>query len=246
MIFSPLSAERRMRGLTVGVAATFALYLLTALIAEPMRSLAANTSDNVKVSVVIGDVLSLACFNNSHTGSGTVSLGTIAISGDTGAYSDTRAAVCFAKNSSANGFDFGWYIRRGSGGSMTGYLINTAESSIAPYGTGSGRLTTTWSVASNDSRWGARISSTSSGVNMTVLNGQQFDTDGGSEKWGRVKTGSTLTLRRYTGANTAGSGVMIKVGFRVQVGAAKNQPSGTYETPYATGTGGVIFTINAL
>jgi|GEM_PF-4217462 len=247
-----LTSQRRIRALTVGVTAMLCLYLLTALVAEPLRALGA-TSDNVKVSVVVNDVLSLACYNAAHTGSGTVSLGTISISGDTGAYSDARAAYCWVKNSGTNGFDFGWYIKKGTGGyagagpNMTGYLINVNEQAIAPFGAGSGITTAAWSVNSNDSRWGARISSTSSGGASTgIRNGQFFQTDGGSELWGRIKTGSTLAVRRFTGAFTAGSGVQLKIGFRAQVGAAKNQPSGTYETPYATGTGGVIFTVNSL
>jgi hypothetical protein len=243
---STFTPVHRARALKLGIAATAALYLLTAFIAEPMRGLAGD-SENVIVQVTVADVIALACDGTDagpNVGSGqVVSLGTITVSGDTGAYADSRAAVCYMKTSSNNGADFGWYIWRGSGGTKTGYLINPQEQSIEPHGTGSGNAPRTWTVASNESRWGARVSSTSSGSAVGIYD---FGTDASSEKWSRVKTGATVAIRRVSVASTAGSGAVIKIGFRAQVGTLKNQASGVYETPYATGTGGVIFTANSL
>jgi hypothetical protein len=57
-----------------------------------------------------------------------------------------------------------------------------------------------------------------------------FGTDASSEKWARVKTGSTLTIRTSSTFSQSGSGDLIKIGFRAQVGATKAQPTGTYKT----------------
>ena len=123
-----------------------------------------------------------------------------------------------------------------SGRIYTGYLISQFEDKIAPFGAGSGNTTATWSVAANDARWGGRVSSTSSG---TITGPYDFGTDGGAEKWARVKTGSTVAIRRSNTAAQHGSGDLIKIGFRAQVGASMTQPAGLYKA-------GVVFTLSTL
>jgi hypothetical protein len=57
-----------------------------------------------------------------------------------------------------------------------------------------------------------------------------WGTDASSEKWSRVKTGSTLTIRQSNSQTQQGSGDLIKIGFRAEVGSTKVQPTGTYQT----------------
>lgn len=227
-----LSPERRVRVLTVGLAASVSLLLLTILVAEPMRTFA--DSEDVVVSVTLASAIGLSCDadNNNSRGSGeTLNLGTITYTGDTGAYADSRAAKCRISTNSTSGYTLGWRVATGSGGFSTGHLINQFENIIAAFGTGSARnYTKTWELSSgttNDSRWGGRVSSTSSGSNLAPMD---FGTDASSEKWARISTGSTVTIRTSNAQSQSGSGDLIKIGFRAQVGATKLQPSGTYKT----------------
>lgn len=223
--------ERRIRALTVGLSASVAVLLMTVVVAEPMQTFA--DTEDVVVSVTLASALGLACDanNDNINGSGeTLNLGTITYSGDTGAYSDSRAAKCRVSTNNATGYTLGWRVLTGSGGSMTGHLINQNENIIAAFGTGSAsNYTKAWELplGTNDSRWGGRVSSTSSGSNVGSMD---FGTDSSSEKWARVSTGSSVTIRQSNTQSQSGSGDLIKVGFRVQVGATKIQPSGTYRT----------------
>lgn len=227
-----LSPERRIRVLTVGLAAAVSLLLLTILVAEPMRTFADD--EDVVVSVALASAIGLACDANQDDipGSGeTLNLGTITYTGDTGAYDDARAAKCRITTNSTTGYTLGWRVYTGSGGFSTGHLINQFEDTIAAFGTGSAFLyTKTWELnpdgLTNDSRWGGRVSSTSSGSDVNPLD---WGTDASSEKWARVSTGSTTTIRQSTTSTQTGSGDLIKIGFRAEVGATKIQPSGTYK-----------------
>lgn len=232
-ILNSLSPQRRIRVLTVGLAASASLLLLTILVAEPMRSFAQDSED-VVVSVTLASAIGLSCDANQDNirGSGeTLNLGTITYTGDTGAYADSRAAKCRISTNSTSGYTLGWRVATGSGGTQTGHLINQYENIIAAFGTGSARnYTKTWELnpagTTNDSRWGGRVSSTSSGSNLAPMD---FGTDASSEKWARISTGSTVTIRTSNAQSQTGSGDLIKIGFRAQVGATKLQPSGTYK-----------------
>jgi hypothetical protein len=236
-LLSSLAPKRRMRVLTVGLAASISLLLLTLLIAEPMRSFAATTdSENVIVSVTLASALGLACDGDLDArgvaSSGeTLNLGTITYTGDTGVYSNARAAKCFVSTNNTTGYTLGWRVATGSGGAFTGHLISQYNRIIAAFGTGSTRnYTKTWELnptgQTNDSRWGGRVSSTSSGSDVAPMT---WGTDGGSEKWARVTTGSTVTIRQSSTLSQGGSGDLIRIGFRAQVGATKVQQTGTYK-----------------
>ncbi|HVW66407.1 MAG TPA: hypothetical protein VHA78_01605 [Candidatus Peribacteraceae bacterium] len=228
---SLLRPERQIRVLTVAVSAAIGLYLLVAFVAEPLRGLAASSdSETAVVQVTLAAGLGLSCDANgdNKAGSGeTLSLGTITYTGDTGAYSSSRAVKCWITTNNQTGYTLGWKVASGSGGTATGYLANQFNDLIAPFGTGStSNNTATWSVASNDSRWGGRVSSTSSGADVAPM---LWGTDASSEKWARVTTGSTLTIRASSTHAQSGSGDVIRIGFRAAVGATKAQPTGTYK-----------------
>jgi hypothetical protein len=228
-----LSPERRIRVLTVGFAAAVSLFFLTVLVAEPMRGFAQDSETTV-VSVTLASAIGLACDGNvdGTAGSGeTLNLGTITFTGDTGAYDASRAARCHVKTNNTTGYTLGWRVATGSGGTQTGHLISQFEDIIQAFGTGSAsNYTKTWELNpvanTNDSRWGGRVSSTSSGSDVAPM---QWGTDASSEKWARVKTGSTLTIRQSTVPSQSGFGDLIRIGFRAQVGATKVQPTGTYK-----------------
>jgi hypothetical protein len=227
-----LPAHRRTRVVTVGVSATVMLSLLMSVVMEPLRTLAATTdSETVVVQLTLAAALGLACDANldGRVGSGeTLSLGTITYTGDTGAYSNARAVKCFITTSNRNGYTLGWRVFSGSGGTKTGYLISQFNDAIQPFGTGSSSdNTASWLVNSADARWGGRVSSTSSGTDVSPM---LWGTDDVSEKWARVKTGATITIRQSSSVTQAGSGDLIRIGFRAQIGAAKIQPTGTYQS----------------
>ncbi len=222
--------------IVVGSTVAAALYMCFVAIAEPLRGLAASSdSETAIVQVTLAAALSLSCDANNDDirGSGeTLSLGTITYNGDTGVYSDSRAVKCRVVTNNTTGYTLGWRVFTGSGGSKTGHLISQYEDVISAFGTGSAsNYTKTWELnpaaTTNDSRWGGRVSSTSSGSDVTPM---LWGTDAASERWARVKTGSTLTIRQSTAASQTGSGDLIKIGFRAQVGTTKVQPTGTYQT----------------
>lgn len=229
-----LSSERRIRAITVGFTAVAGLYLMAAFIAEPMRGFA-SLSETAIVQVTVASAIGFSCDANGDNsrGSGeTLSLGTITFTGDTGVYSDNRAVKCRVVTNNITGYTVGWRVVTGSGGTATGHLISQYEDVIPPFGTGSAsNYTKTWELnpagTQNDARWGGRVSSTSSGSDVAPM---LWGTDASSEKWARVKTGATLTIRQSTTASQSGSGDLIKIGFRAQIGTLKSQATGTYQT----------------
>lgn len=223
-----------MRAVTVGIASTVGLYLLAVFVAEPMRGLAATDAETAVVQLTVAAGIGLSCDANGDNsrGSGeTLSIGTITFTGDTGVYSDSRAVKCRISTNNLTGYTLGWRAATGSGGSMTGHLISQFEDLIQAFGTGNtSNYTKTWELNpsgnQNDSRWGGRVSSTSSGSDVNPM---LWGTDASSEKWARVKTGSTLTIRQSTVNSQNGSGDLIKIGFRAAIGSLKAQETGTYQ-----------------
>ena len=224
-----LSTERRLRVLSVAAAASVALYALVAVVAEPMRSLAATSTDSITVEVEVQAGIAITC-DDDGTGSSlsnsTLSLPAIVEDGDTGAYADARAVTCNVRTNNTNGYTLGWLVTSGSGGTATGHMINQYEDIIAAYSPAVDGTPETWSVGVSDSRWGARLSSTSPAFDAAT---KDFGTDGASEKYLNVATGSTVTIGQEPD-ESANGGDDNKVGFRVEVGTSKIQPTGTYQT----------------
>jgi hypothetical protein len=213
-------------------AAVMFLYMGFLLVGEAAQTFA-STTETAQVELLVASGIGLSCDANNDgiNGSGeTLSLGTITFTGDTGAYADIRAVKCRVITNNTTGYTLGWRAVTGSGGTATGYMVSQFEDVIAPFGTGSvANYTKPWELNptanTNDSRWGGRVSSTSSGSDVAPM---LWGTDASSEKWARVKTGSTLTIRQSNAASQSGSGDMIKIGFRAAIGALKSQDTGTY------------------
>jgi hypothetical protein len=216
-------------------AAAALLYMLFLIGGEASHSFAANDAETVIVQLTVDSGIGFSCDANGNgsRGSGeTLSIGTITFTGDTGVYSDNRAVKCRVVTNNVTGYTVGWRVHTGSGGTTTGHLISQFEDIIQAFGTGSTfNYTKAWelnpSSNQNDSRWGGRVSSTSSGSDVAPM---LWGTDASSEKWARVKTGSTLTIRQSSTVSQSGSGDLIKIGFRAAIGSLKAQETGTYQT----------------
>jgi hypothetical protein len=211
---------------TVGIAATVALYALVLAFAEPTRSLAAAQTSNVVVSLTVAADITNSCTSP-------VNLGTITRTGDTGTYHSSGATVCTIQTNNSRGYNLTWIITTGTGaagartgtGHLNGY---TASNRIQAFGTGS---TTAFMqpipfTVTNDARWAGRLSSTSTTTGGGTVS---WGADGGgTEKWLRVSTGSTVQIANRT-TQTAVAGDSENVGFRAAINGTAIVPTDTYK-----------------
>src|SRR5688572_24295422 len=106
---TPLSPHRKVRVLTVGIAASVSLYALALVLAEPLRGFAATDSDIVAVTLTIGSAITNTCDATN------VSLGTINGTGDSGVYSASRDTACTIITNNATGYTLSWLVATGTG-----------------------------------------------------------------------------------------------------------------------------------
>lgn len=239
MKISLLTVDRRVRVVTVGIAAACSLYLLMALVAEPMRAFGATTdTESAIVQVTLAAAIGMNCdANGGGAGSGeTLALSTITDWGDTGPLNatvtvGTNAVQCIIRTNNSAGWDLAWRVTTGSGGTSTGYMINQFENVIDYFESTNETTPTAWNggtePAANESAWGGRLSSTSDHFADSPLT-WGTNTVNGTEKWLKVSSGSTTVIATGTNA-TDDTGDSNYIGFRVGVGADKIQPTGTYQ-----------------
>jgi hypothetical protein len=243
---SYLSPERRVRVLSVGLAATMSLYALVVLVAEPLKTLAATTADTI-VQFTVTSALSVTC-------SGTSTLGSAAGNGTAGTGA-LATAVCTPITNNSLGYTLNWIILSGSGVSPS---VNSGCTPALPcYGTGhlasnnvtSGRPDlilsmrnrttgdTYWSTtvrqfdnttvpSGSGSRWGARlraISTTPGGASIT------WGADGATEGFLPVATGSSVNIAKRT-SETSSTGDNEFFLFKVVIPSGAFQPTGTYKS----------------
>jgi hypothetical protein len=132
----------------------------------------------------------------------------------------TSDATCTITTNVPSGYSLSWSVPTGSGGTATGSLINETEDTVAPYSPAVNGTPETWSVASNAAEWGGRLRSTSDDTDII------WGTDGVSEKWLNVSTGSTVIVQRTSANAPGGSDQHIHI--RAEIGASTLRPSGTY------------------
>lgn len=235
-----ISAERASRALSVGAAATVALYLVAVLVAEPLRSFAASDTDG-KVSVTVTATAStLECNDadgDSNSDNENLRLHSSGITqgGDTGTVSTARDIHCTVTSNNSSGYTLSWQVTTGSGGTSTGYMISQNEDTIAPfrYNNSNDAQTTpvAWSIDATDSEWGARLADASakrSEDHASVdINDSAWSTDG-NDKWARVASGTSVAFASST-SDSAQAGDVHLINFRAAIGASKVQPTGTYE-----------------
>lgn len=237
---SYLTAERRLRVLSVGLTATLALYALVVFVAEPFKTLGATTADTV-VQFTVTSALSVTC-------SATSTLGSAAGNGTTGTGA-MATAYCTPITNNAQGYTLSWLIQTGSGAPAvhanctsvatcfgTGHLLSNNVTSGYPdvikafdrkgshvnqpdtfdsteIGTGSG------------SRWAARLrgnSTTTGGASVT------WGADGATEGFLNVATGSSVNIAKRT-SETAAAGDTENFLFKVVIPSGAFQPTGTYK-----------------
>lgn len=205
-----------------GEAAKSTLYKLDDTIGEANVGPSGSTNYTLTAGyrqAVADAYISMAC-------TPTVNLGTLTITGQ-----KTGNVSCTVITDAEAGYALSWAVRTGSGGTNTGYLISELENTIAPFHPSVAGTPETWSVANNDARWGGRLSSTSTDTDS------KWGTDGGSENYLNVGTGSYTVVSRASRTSVSGSSEVFQ--FRAEIGSAKIQPAGTYQAT-------VVFTASAL
>ena len=247
MRHSYLSPERRVRALSVGLAATTVLYALVVFVAEPLKSLAATTADTI-VQFTVTSALSVTCSATSTLGSAAGN-GTVAGSGS------LATAYCQPVTNNGLGYSLSWIILSGSGVSPsvnsgctpalpcygTGHLLSNNVTSGYPdviksmrvrtsgdtyWDTRVRQLNDTTVTSGSGSRWGARlraISSTPGGGSIT------WGSDGASEGFVHVNTGSSVTIAKRT-TETSSTGDLEHFLFKVVIPSGAFQPTGTYKS----------------
>lgn len=149
--------------------------------------------------------------------SAATNLGTIEFEGQA-----DGSVVCTVTTDAAAGYSLHWTVATGSGGTATGHMINQFDDLIHAFTPSVPGTPDTWFVDDDDARWGGRLSSASDDADV------MWGTDGVSEKWLNVGTGGTVIVTRSSATDVGGSSEILE--FRVEIGADKTQPSGTYQT----------------
>lgn len=189
------------------------LYLLSDSIGEPVVGFGAS-DDYILNSGYrqpsAAEFLSLACSSSADIGS---------VAG-TGV--KTGSGTCVVYTDAYNGYNLGWSVRSGSGGTNTGYLISQYNDTIAPFTPATGNVPETWSVAASDAEWGGRVRSVSTDA------AAEWGTDGGSEKWLNIATVNRTIVSRQSATPLSGSTEIIQ--FRAEVGSSAFKPTGIYRT----------------
>jgi hypothetical protein len=226
-----LSSERQLKVVTLGVAAAACLYLVLALLAEPVSGFIARAASSTGSTVVSLTVIGTSSINCSASVSITTSTGAT-----TGQYHGTGGtyAKCLVSTTNAQGYTLRWIITSGSGGTGTGHLNSNnvtggVADKILAYKPASAGTPETFAAPNGanpntTSRWAARVksaSTTSGGA------GKNWGTDGSSETWLNVGTGAQVSLIKRT-TSTAGSSDTEYIQFKAYIGSNSAQPSGTY------------------
>ncbi len=241
-----LSTNRRVRVVTVGIAATVSLYAMVLVLAEPMRSLAASAAANVKVSVTVAAAISNNCTNNDT--STPLTLGTITRTGDTannadgncttgstGYFCSTHATTCTIITNNSTGYTFNWAVTTGTGaagartgtGHLNGYVAGNRIRALKPgaVNTPENFNFTPTSNVTNDARWAGRLSSTSTTATGASVS---WGSDGPStDLWLNVATGAGLNIAKRN-SQTAVAGDSEVIGFRAIIHGTAIVPTDTY------------------
>jgi len=178
-----------------------------------------------------------ATITNACTGS--INIGTITGTGDsstTNGYDGSDAITCTVITNNSTGYTFGWSVLTGTGaagartgtGHMNGFTAGNRIAPLKPTTTNTPEVFNTSTVATTDSRWAARLSSTSTtntGAGMTWGTNAGNSTD----RFLNVATGSTVNIaKRSSVTGTGGSADLEVVMFRAIIGTNKVQPTDTY------------------
>jgi hypothetical protein len=223
------------------VVATVSAYLLFVVVGEPSNVFGATSdTESAVIQVTLGAAIGMNCdADGSGAGSGeTLSLSSITEYGDTGPLNGTvtvgtNAVVCNIRTNNSAGYDLSWRVTTGSGGTKTGYMISQFEDVIAPFNYSASNaesVPAAWNGGTTPSNsqaaWGGRLSSTSDEFANSPVSWGNNGVDG-TEKWMKVSSGTTTVIATGNDS-TPGGGENQYLGFRVEVGSDKIQPTGVY------------------
>jgi len=229
---------------SVGLAAVASLYVLLALVAEPLGShpaYALNTATGTTVlSITVVGSSSITCDASASLGS---------ISGNTASPTGTGAmgtSKCTVITNNTTGYNLNWVVQTGSGDSRgtgnrygTGHMLNMSLTGGYPDAIrafmrkeywvnkpGQFDYTTIPATGSGSgSRWAGR------------LRGNSSTTGGGSVSWGsdsstegflNVGTGGAVQIAKRT-SETSSTGDVENFLWKVLIPASTFQPTGTYK-----------------
>lgn len=235
-MFLHLLPHRRSRVLSVGLAATASLYVLTVFVAEPLRALGQATADTV-VQFTVTSGLSMNCSATSTLGS--------AVGTGTSGTGSMATATCTPITNNSLGYTLSWIIQTSSGTTSapvctgncfgTGHLLSTNVTAGRPdtirafdrkgtFINVPGRFDGTTIGTGSGSRWAARLrgnSTTTGGGSVT------WGADGATEGFLNVATGSAVNIARRT-TETASGGDTQNFLFKVVIPSSSFQPTGLY------------------
>ena len=183
-------------------------YLLSDSIGEAIIGATASNTTQLNSGYRQGaESISLACSSDVNTGSGASGI-------------HTGSGTCTIHSES--GYNLGWAVLTGSGGTNTGSLISENNDTIPSYTPAVADTPETWAVAASAAEWGGRLSSRSSDTSV------EWGTDGSSEKWLNIATSNRTIITRQDATPIDGSLAIVE--FQVEIGASKLQTTGTYLT----------------
>ena len=235
--FSP---GRRVRAISVALAATASLYLMVVFVFEPLRSLAA-TADTV-VQMTVTGTASITC-------SPTVTLPSAAGTSKMSNTGSVGAGACTVITSNSLGYTLFWQSMQGSGSVIppctgrncygTGHMLSNNVTAGKPdvilaYKRAGANLNRPWQMddttvkAGSGSRWGARLRGNSTTPGGGTVDWSTTDT-AQVEGFLPVATGAAVSIARRN-TDTSVSGDIESFLYKVFIPDSAFQPTGTYKT----------------
>lgn len=188
-------------------------YLLSDSLGEPIVGYGASSNyklDSGYRQPSAADTLSMTC-------AASIDIGSVAGTGQR-----TGSGSCTVYSDAYTGYNLGWAVLTGSGGTNTGHLISQLNDTIPPLVPAVANTPGAWSVGAAEAYWGGRLRSSSTDTDA------EWGTDGVSDTWLNVATTNRTVVIRDTATPLAGSVEIFQ--FRSEIGASKIQPTGVYET----------------
>ena len=134
----------------------------------------------------------------------------------------TGSGTCVVYTDAYSGYNLGWSVLTGSGGTNTGSLINEYNDTIAPYTPAVVDTPEPWSVPSTNAEWGGRLRS------LSTDDAAEWGTDSISEQWLNIGTTHRTIVTRGNATLQEGSTEIVQ--FRSDIGSSVPQPTGVYQT----------------
>lgn len=166
-----------------------------------------NSPTPTDVNMSIDAIIALTCTDS-------VTMGTITGTGESNLA--TNDATCTVSTNNSSGYSLTWQASSAN-------MVNPSEDIISPYTPTASNVPETWSVASTESEWGAKLKSTSTTYNLSTWGNLDTYTGG---SWLNVSTSPFQIITRNTETTQLGDDEIITFG--AEIGADKFQATGIY------------------